>query len=93
MWSGALLFMLVLAPSALARKCFNQEIHGNVTFHLMPHCQRNGVRDFRYSLNPGNYSCRAFNGAQLTIPRFEGDYVCARACPGGHSLGLGVPPR
>lgn len=66
-------------------------MHGNMTYELRPHCDPHGHRDFKYSLNPGNYSCRAFDGAQLTIPRFEGNSACEVSCNGGYYLGLGIP--
>jgi len=85
-----LLLLALLVLPADGMQCFRPEIVGNVTYHLWPHCRKNGRHDARYYINPGNYSCRAFNGAQLTVSRFEGDYKCYSTCPGGHYLGLGL---
>jgi len=88
--SASMLLLALLVPPAHGIQCFSPEIAGNVTYHLWPHCRKNGRHDARYYINPGNYSCRAFNGAQLTVSRFEGDYKCDSTCPGGHYLGLGL---
>ena len=92
----ALLLLLVgvvaVRKAGGKQKCFHEEIRSNVTFELVPRCYGNsrfGKRDFRYSIMPGNYSCRGPSGDLLRIPRFEGDFACDRACPSGHFLGLG----
>ena len=89
--SHALVFLTLMPLSVEGLGCFSMEIHDNVTFHLMPQCRLDGKRAFRYSLNAGNYTCRAFGGAQLTVPRFEGDNQCNRVCAGGQYLGFGGP--
>jgi len=86
----ALVFLSLMPLAAEASKCFSKEIRDSVTFNLLPQCKLNGRRDFTYSLHAGNYSCLAFGGSQLTVPHFEGDYVCEKTCPGGKFLGLGV---
>ena len=75
-----------------ARQCFSKEMHDSVTFELMPSCNLKGLRNFKYSFEPGNYSCRAFDGRQLTIPGFDEEDVCDLSCPDGHYIGLGPSP-